>query len=246
MNNPSLKHYQDFKDALAGYTMSERAKKALEGLQLVLMVGPTSTGRNTVINQLVKDYNYHFIVSDTTRQPQVRDGELEQNGVNYFFRTEEEMLADIKAGEFFEAELIHNLQVSGISIRELEKAKNLHKAAITDIDIGGMKNAIAAKPDIVPIFLLPPSFEEWQRRIASRGRMSEHELRNRLRTAETILTEGLSNPRYNFVVAEDVPHSAAVIDGIVNAKPNPYQGRAVGLIHQLLDHLQQKLSSSAL
>jgi guanylate kinase len=244
MSHVSLKHHQEFKDVLANYHMSERAKTALEGLQLVLLVAATSTGRNTVINELVKNYDYYFIVSDTTRPPQFRDGKMEESGVQYFFRSEEDMLNDLKAGEFFEAELIHEQQVSGISIRELEKSKNLNKIAITDVDIGGINNALKAKPDIKPIFLLPPSFEEWQNRLTGRGRMTEHEVRNRLRTAEKIFDQGLHNNKFNFVIAEDVPHSAAVINDIVHGKMNPYQGKAVGLIHELQGRLQQKLASN--
>jgi guanylate kinase len=244
MSQPGLQYYQDFREVLASYHMSERAKQALDGLQLVLLVAASSSGRNTVINELVKNHNYYFIVSDTTRPPQFRDGKMEENGLQYFFRTEEDMLSDLKAGEFFEAELIHEQQVSGMSIRELEKAKNLNKIAITDVDIGGMSNALKVKPDTKAIFLLPPSFEEWQDRIASRGRMTEHELRNRLRTAEKVFAAGLENSRqYNFVIAEEVRHSAQVIDDIVHGKPNPYQGQAIGLIHRLQGSLQQKLAS---
>jgi guanylate kinase len=244
MSHVSLKHHQEFKDVLANYHMSERAKTALEGLHLVLLVAATSTGRNTVINELVKNYDYYFIVSDTTRPPQFRDGKMEESGVQYFFRSEEDMLNDLKAGEFFEAELIHEQQVSGISIRELEKSKNLNKIAITDVDIGGINNALKAKPDIKPIFLLPPSFDEWQNRLTGRGRMTEHEIRNRLKTAEKIFDQGLHNNKFNFVIAEDVPHSAAVINDIVHGKMNPYQGKAVGLIHELQGRLQQKLASN--
>jgi guanylate kinase len=244
MNQPALKHSQEFKEVLEHYQMSERAKNALEGLKLVL-VAATSTGRNTVIKELVKNYNYYFIVSDTTRPPQFRDGKMEENGVNYFFRTEEEVLADIRSGEFFEAELIHAQQVSGISIRELEKVKNLNKIAITDVDIGGIHNALQAKSDTKAMFLLPPSYEEWQDRISSRGRMTEHELRNRLRTAEKIFTSGLENTKnFNFIITEEVGHTAQVIDDIVHGKPNPYQGRAIGLIHSLQDSLHQKLASN--
>jgi guanylate kinase len=184
MNHSTLKHYQEFKDVLATYMMSERAKKALEGLQLILLVAPTSTGRNTVIHELQKQKGeeYHFIVSDTTRAPQVRDGKLEENGVIYFFRTEEEML--------------------------------------------------------------PPSFDEWQDRMASRGRMSEHELRNRLRSAATEFDAALNRQYYNYVIAENVPQTAAIIDAIAHGKPNPYHGRGVSLIHQLQDRLQQKLASN--
>jgi guanylate kinase len=246
MNHFALKHHQDFKTVLASYSMSERAKKALEGLRLVLLVAPTSTGRNTVIQELLrqKPEQYHFIISDTTRAPQVRDGKLEETGVNYFFRSEEEVLADLQAGEFLEAALIHDQQISGISVRELEKAKKYEKIAITDIEIQGADNVMRAKPDTKAIFLLPPSFEEWQNRMASRGHMSEHELRNRLRSAATEFEAALHHSYYNYVTAENVSQSAAIIDAIAHDKPNPYQGRGVSLIHQLQDRLEQKLSSS--
>jgi guanylate kinase len=246
MNQSSLKHYQEFKNVLATYTMSERAKKALEGLRLILLVAPTSTGRNTVIHELQKQKGdeYNFIISDTTRAPQVRDGKLEENGVIYFFRSEEEILADLQSGEFLEAALIHDLQVSGISIRELEKAKNLNKIAITDIEIQGADNVMRAKPDTKAIFLLPPSFEAWQDRMASRGRMSEHELRNRLKSAAVEFDAALHHPYYNFVVTENVPQTAAIIDAIAHGKTNPHQGRGASLIHHLQDRLQQKLASN--
>ncbi len=179
-----LQYYTEFREILSSYHMSDRAQKALEGLKLVLLVAPFSSGRNTVIQHLLKTREeYYFIVSDTTRAPQIRDGKKEENGVNYFFRTEEEMLNDLRAGEFLEAAVIHELQVSGISVRELEKAKNSDKIAITDIEIIGADNVIKAKPDTQVIFLIPPSFEEWQQRIASRGLLGEHEMRNRLISA---------------------------------------------------------------
>jgi guanylate kinase len=243
MNHPGLKQYKDFQEVLKTYHVSDRAKKALEGLKLVLLVAPSSTGRNTVIKELVDNHGYNFIISDTTRPPQVRDGKLEEEGINYFFRTEEDMLADLRAGEFLEAELIHGQQVSGISIRELENAKNQDKIAITDIDIGGMTNALMAKPDTTAILLLPPSFEQWQERLATRGRMTDKEVLNRLKTAEKILKIGVQESRFNYVIAENVKQTAEIIEAIVQGKQNPHQGRGTGVIHQLQGGLEEKLAN---
>jgi guanylate kinase len=238
-----LARYTEFRETLADYVMSDRARQALEGLKLVLLVAPTSTGRNTVIKELVENDNYYFVISDTTREPQVRDGKKEENGVHYFFRTEEEMLADLEAGEFLEAAIIHEQQVSGLSIRELEKAKSRGKVAITDIEIVGADNVMKAKPDTVAIFLLPPNFEVWQHRMASRGHMSEPELINRLKSAQKEFDAALHHDYYNFVVSDNVEQAAAIIDGIAHGKPNPHEGRGAGIIHSLQDNLQQKLAS---
>jgi guanylate kinase len=244
MGRPTLVNYQEFKQTLETYHLSERAEKALEGLRLVLLVGPTSSGRNTVIRELVDSHNFQNIVSDTTRPPQFRDGRMEQNGVDYFFRNEADMLADLRAGEFLEAAIIHEQQVSGVSIRELEKAKNSNKVAITDIEPQGADNVMRAKPDTKAIFLIPPSFEEWQDRIRGRGKMTEHELRNRLKGAINEFETALKHNYYQFVISENVNQSAALIEAIVRGDSNPYQGQAPGLIHRLLDSLYQKLSTS--
>lgn len=238
-----LSKYNEFKSVLATYHMSERAKSALEGLHLVLLVAPSSTGRNTVIHHLVEKFNYYFVISDTTRKPQVRDGKLEENGVNYFFRSEEDMLRDLEAGEFLEAALIHEQQVSGISIRELEKAKDLNRVAITDIEHIGADNVMKVSNKAKAIFLLPPSFEEWQRRIQSRGHMSPHEFKNRLNSAVKELDAAKQHRYFHYVITEHVGQSAAIIDAIAHDGLNPHQGRGEHLVHQLEYDLKQKLET---
>lgn len=239
----NLKHHQEFKDILKNYQISERAKKVLEGLKLVLMVAPTSTGRNTIIRHLIDNLDYYFIISDTTRLPQMRDGKMEESGVHYFFRSEEEILADLKAGEFLEAAIIHEQQVSGISIRELEKAEKQNKIAVTDIEIVGADNIMRVYPQAKAVFLVPPSFEEWQKRIVGRGFMNDQELKNRLLSASREFAAALQNDYYHFIVAEDVKQSALIVEAIANGKSNPHQGRGRELINRLQFDLAQKLEA---
>lgn len=243
MHEAKLHNYQEFKRVLSSYQMSERAKNAIKDLPIVLLVAPSSTGRNTVIKHLVKNNDYYFIVSDTTRPPQVRDGQLEEYGSNYFFKTEEEFLKDLRNGEYLEAAIIHEQQVSGISIRELEKAKLLNKVAVTDIEVIGTDNVMRISPNARAIFLLPPSYEDWQKRLVSRGRMSPHEQRNRIRSAEEELAGALRHQYYNFVIAENVAQSASIIDAVAHGKSNPHQDRGRSLAKQQHAELQQKLQT---
>jgi guanylate kinase len=238
-----LRHYEEFKQLIDNYQMSEQALKALQDVKLVMMVGATSTGRNTIIRRQVAIGRYHFIVSDTTRPPRVNDGVPEQNGREYWFRTEEQMLAQLKAGEMLEAELIHRQQVSGVSIRELERAAAENKIALADLDLQGVHRIMKVKSDALAVMIVPPSFDEWQRRLAGRGRMQEDEQKRRLETAAKIFEDGLKQDYYHFVISENIEQSAAIIDAIVEGKPNPHQGRAPGLIHSLQESLRQKLDS---
>ncbi|HEU4914325.1 MAG TPA: hypothetical protein VFT16_02870 [Candidatus Saccharimonadales bacterium] len=217
-STPYLAHRDKFEAALASYRISDHAKKILKNTKLVLLTGPSSSGRNTIIEFMLGMGSYHYIVSDTTRPPRYNDGILEQNGREYWFRKEAEMLQDIENGEFLEAELIHGQQVSGISIRELEAATTEHRIAINEVDIGGIQTVLAAKPDTVAIFILPPSFEEWQRRMAGRGTMDPAEFKRRMQTAERIFAEAAQNSYATIVVNHTVADAAHEIDGIVQGK----------------------------
>jgi guanylate kinase len=239
---PTLKHYSEFKAELEKYHVSESALSALEDIKLVLLIGLTSSGRGTILRHQVATGRYYYIVSDTTRPPRTNDGVAEQNGVEYWFRSEEEILEDIRQGMYLEAELIHGQQVSGISIRELKKAKAEGKIPIADVDLQGVHNIVKVKPDTEVIMIIPPSFEEWQRRLAKRGVMRPDEQRRRMETAQRILEDAQRERYYNFVISENVEQSAGIIDAIVEGKANPHQGRAAGIIDQIQYNLRDKLS----
>ncbi len=233
-----LQHIDEFKQALAGYQLSEAAKKTLDGLKLVLMVGPTSSGRNTIIRELVKTGAYHFIVSDTTREPRTNDGILEESGREYWFRNEEEVLAEIRNGEFLEAAIIHNQQVSGISIRELEQARQSDKIAITEVEITGANNTYNAKPDTVIIFSVPPGFDEWMNRLRNRSMMPEDEIRRRLEAACLEFDAALIHDYYRFIINDDVDETVAVVDSV--ARLNHLDADKEALARQMVKTLYQQ------
>lgn len=195
-----LTRIDEFRQVLTQYHPSDDAKKLLEQLKLVLLVGPSSSGRNTIINELLTTDEYHYIVSDTTRQPRVNNGILEQNGREYWFRAEADILHDLQAGQFLEAAIIHNQQVSGISIRELQSAASEGKIAINEIEVMGADNIHEAKPDTLFLFVMPPSFDEWMARIVQRGELPADEMQRRLESAVEEITIALSRDYYRFVV----------------------------------------------
>jgi guanylate kinase len=240
-----LEHLEEFREVLSNYAISEASKDILGQTELVLLLAPTSTGRNTIIEELLKTGNYHFIVSDTTRTPRVNNGVLEQDGVIYWFRSEEDILADLQAGKFLEAELIHNQQVSGISVRELEKAHSENKVAITDVDLKGVENIVEAKPDTLAFMVLPPSFEEWQRRIMYRGSMPDKEHRRRMETAIKIFNSGLIRPYFTFVINDSLEKAIVYIDQVASsgAIDPEHQTRGKQLAEQLLKETKDFLEA---
>lgn len=218
-----LLHIEEFRHALESYRLSDTARKKLEDLQLVLMVGPTSSGRNTIIRELVKTGAYHFIVSDTTREPRSNDGIPEQDGVEYWFRNEKDMLQDIRNGDFLEAAIIHNQQVSGISIRELAKARATNKIAIDEVEIKGADNAYRAKPDTIIIFSVPPGFEKWMQRLHKRGSLPDDEIYRRLESACLEFDAALTHDYYRFIINDDIDETVAIVDSMVRLGERHYE-----------------------
>lgn len=215
---PTLHNKQAFQDALLHYEASEHAKRVLASTPFVALSGLAGGGRNTVINHLVERYNYVFAISDTTRPPKLRDGKMEQDGINYYFRNEEDMLRDIKNGEFIEAEIIHNQQVSGTSIREIERLVETGKIPIHDFEYGGVNNVQKTKWDATIIGLIPPNYDEWIRRLRGREIIHDQEFHNRLITAEKVLENMLSHDHFKIVVNDTIEQCIQDIRQIVEQK----------------------------
>ena len=233
MPDVELHHKEAFRRLLTDYHIAPESAERLRKVRMVILNSVAGGGRNSVINHLLSTNLYYFIVSDTTRPPKSRDGKMEQNGVIYFFRDENEMLQDIKDGKFLEAELIHDQQVSGISMRELMKAARLHKIAITDMEYGGAGNIASVYPSATIIGLLPPNYDEWMRRLHARETMTPEEFHNRLTTARKVLENMLEKTYFRLVINNSLDQAAAdvrqiVEDMVVDPDKQSY-GRKVAL-----------------
>jgi guanylate kinase len=195
---------------------------------MVLLIGPTAAGRNTLINILTSTGRYHYLVSDTTRKPRHNNGVAEQNGVEYWFKTEEEFLEGLKNGEYLEAAIIHNQQVSGMSIRELDRAKSAGIIAIDEIEPDGASHIQMYDESPLFIFLLPPSFDVWMERLRGRGDMPEDELRRRLESAREEITEALQADFYQFVINNEIHEAAVAVDELANGREPDNEKQAQG------------------
>lgn len=233
-----LQHIAEFKTLLRNYQTSAETKNALKRTNFVALAAISSAGRNTMIRELLKGDNYHFVVSDTTRKPRVNDGVIEQDGREYWFKTEEQFLDGLKKGEYVEAAIIHNQQVSGVSVRELIIASDKDQIAISDIDVQGVDRLYSYAKSCIPVFVLPPSYQEWRQRLEKRGKMTNKELANRLSSAKMELEHALSKDYYHFLVNNSLSEAIKGLDKIAHGKLDPKHeehGRQVArqILHDL-------------
>jgi len=98
------------------------------------------------------------------------------------------------------------------------------------MEVVGVENLMQVSPNVQPIFLLPPNYEEWQRRLAHRGFMSEEELSNRMTSAKFELTMALEKDYYHFVVNDTLAHAVQQVHDVATGESADQQqaaGRAV-------------------
>lgn len=214
----SLAHKTQFEELLLNYQPSPEVSYILNKLSIVILTAPTASGRNTIINALIDTGGYQPLVSDTTREPRVNDGVLEKSGREYWFRSEEEFLTGLKNNEFLEAAIIHDQQVSGISLRELKKLSTSDKIAINEIEVVGADHLHALNPNTKFIFVLPPDFMIWMERLEKRGKMTTEELHRRLKSAELELQIALTRDYFSLVVNNNLIQAVHDVDLLARGK----------------------------
>lgn len=227
---------------IANYRMSAETTQLVRNTRLLLIAGIVGGGKNTVINELLKDNShYHQIVSHTTRSPRVNHGIEERNGVDYHFISLDEAERLIEDHAFIEAKYVHG-NVYGTSSAELALANESGKVAITDIDIQGVMEYLDIKPDTHAVFLLPPSVETWLSRLARRyGDLTAHrdEIAKRFRTAHEEITHIMQDKRFILVVNDDLGTTVERITQIVAGEREATSDYALTVAEHLLQYIEQ-------
>lgn len=204
-------------DKLKNYEVPARAVEIIKSAKIVFLVGITAAGKDTVINELLKSGDYHYIVSHTTRAPRYNHGLLEQNGSEYHFVNLNQITEMLNKQEFIEAKLVHG-NIYGTSIAEIQTAVKKSEIAISEIEVQGISEYRAVSDTILPIFMLPPNFEIWQERLAKRygGATDKEDLIKRMITAKSELQDALNKDYFEFVVNEDLTKTIKIVDEIAH------------------------------
>jgi len=144
-----------------------------------VITAPSGAGKTSLIEALMKsDPSLKLSISYTTRAP--RPGE--KDGVDYHFVDDATFLAMRGRGEFLESAEVHGYRY-GTSKKVITDALQRGEDLILEIDWQGARQVRAIYPDCVGIFILPPSIEELERRMRSRGKDAEAVMRRRLDNA---------------------------------------------------------------
>ena len=174
--------------------------------KLIVMSGCSGVGKSTVLSRVMcQRDDLRFSVSATTRAP--RPGETD--GESYYFVSKDTFLDMIEKGEFLEYDA-HMDNYYGTPRGQLEE--KLEKGSvILDIEPNGAFAVRKAWPEAVLIFIAPPSVEELERRLRSRGDTPEDQICVRLERAQWELEQA---KKYDHTVINDTVDNCA--DEILN------------------------------
>lgn len=169
---------------------------------LVIFSGPSGAGKGTVMKQLLsEDDNLRLSVSATTRAP--RPGEVD--GKDYYFIPRDKFLSMCDSGEMLEsAEYCGNFY--GTPASPVDRWLSEGHDVFLEIEVQGAAKVMTMRTEAIGIFILPPSLEELERRLRSRGTEKDETVRKRLETARREISESAS---YDYVVVNDSVENAA-------------------------------------
>ena len=168
---------------------------------MVVISGPSGVGKGTALEiAMQRRPDLSFSVSATTRSP--RPGEVE--GKSYYFISEDKFRDMISKDEFLEYDQ-HNKAFYGTP-REQAEEKRRSGPVLLDIDPMGAKKVKEKVPDVVLIFIMPPSVEELERRLRGRGDTSEEQIRIRMERAKWEMEQKCW---YDYVVVNHEPNQCA-------------------------------------
>ena len=166
--------------------------------KLIIFSAPSGSGKTTIVRELLKRFDcFEFSISATSRQPRGQ----EQNGIDYYFMSNDEFRSRVERDEFVEWEEVYAGTCYGTLKSEMERIWNNGHVIIFDVDVmGGINLKRLFGDNACSIFIMPPSVEELERRLRGRGTDAEEVIAKRIAKAEFELSFA---DRFDVVVIND-------------------------------------------
>ena len=166
--------------------------------KLIIFSAPSGSGKTTIVRQLLQLFpQFEFSISATSRAPRGQ----EQNGVDYFFLTNEEFRQKVSEEAFVEWEEVYNGTCYGTLKSEMQRIWQKGNVIIFDVDVmGGINLKRIFGEQACSIFIMPPSIEELRNRLVGRGTDSTETIEKRVAKADFEISKA---PEFDHVVIND-------------------------------------------
>lgn len=139
-----------------------------ENSKLIVISGPSGVGKSSITRELRNDERFWISVSATTRAPRIG----EENGVDYFFVSNEKFDQMVNNGEFLEWANFANARY-GTPAKAVDQKLADGRNVVLEIELQGARQVRKVRKDALLVFIQPPSFEVLKERLVKRGTESE-------------------------------------------------------------------------
>ena len=165
--------------------------------KLFVISAPSGTGKTSLIQAILESpnsTNTRLGISCTTRKQRPK----EENGISYFFISEDRFKEKIKSGDFLEyAKVFGNYYGTP---KDWVLATLTKNNVLLELDTQGALQVKKSFPDAKTIFLIPPSYEDLLKRLSSRAQDDDEEISKRLKEAKKEINTGKD---FDFVILND-------------------------------------------
>ena len=147
-------------------------------INFITISAPSGSGKTTLCKALqIVEPEIEWSISYTTRQKR----SIEEDGIDYFFISEENFEELIVKGHFVEWQNVHGFYY-GTSVSSLKNAIEDNKTMLLEMDVKGSMTIKKLYPEqTFSIFIMPPSITHLRERLRSRGTDSEDRINIRLK-----------------------------------------------------------------
>jgi guanylate kinase len=164
--------------------------------RVLIVSGPSGSGKSTLVQNLHGLPDLTFSVSSTTRPQRL----TESPGKCYDFITEAEFKRRVDSGEFLEYAQVFGRHWYGTPQQQVDEARQAGLDLVLEIDVQGARQVKQKLPEAIAVFIVPPSRQDLERRLRSRGQDSDEAITRRLERARQEIAR---SAEYDFVIVND-------------------------------------------
>jgi guanylate kinase len=179
---------------------------------ILIVSGPSGSGKSTLVQRILELPGTMPSISCTTRARRT----TEASGKCYDFVTEAEFNAMVARGDFLEYAQVFSKHSYGTPKKWLDESRRRGLDLVLEIDVQGARQVKEKLPESIAIFILPPSRQDLELRLRSRGQDADEEIARRLSKAHDEIVA--SEKFYDFcIVNDDVDRAGKEAQAIVVA-----------------------------
>lgn len=140
----------------------------------IALIGPTGTGKTTLADMTMNTFSRMYLSKSHSTKP-IPDGH--ENGHEYNYITQEEFDANVSAGLYAE----YNQHFNASYATPHSECDITNHSVIFNVDVNGAMELKKKFPDLITVFIKPPSVYELKQRLIIRNRESIEKIESRIK-----------------------------------------------------------------